>query len=187
MRHAVKSKIIEAYCLGENSEMEQQLLKEGAMRKQEDGSYELFSCEAVNGSGQIAYAGDYFKVDHVDGKNYPYPNTREYFLKNHRHLSGNEYIQNSSGDTVYAIWQDGDESCEEIRFLLDTGRLTISPDTPDKYYNAFLWGTMLSARKDAVVVFYEVTRDSEGKITDIDFNLVARESFEKNYVLCREE
>ena len=27
MRHAVKSKIVKAYCLGENSEMEQQLLQ----------------------------------------------------------------------------------------------------------------------------------------------------------------
>lgn len=186
MRHAVKSKIVKAYCLGENSEMEQQLLQEGTIRKREDGSYELFSREAVNGSGQIAHAGDYFKVDHVDGKNYPYPNAREYFLKNHRHISGDEYVQNGSGDTAYAIWQDGDESCEEIRFLLDTGRLTISPDTPDKYYNAFLWGTLLNAGRDATVVFYGVTRDSEGKITDIDFNLVARQFFEENYVLCKE-
>ena len=53
MRYAVKAnktnggrKIVKAYCLGENSEMERQLIQEGAIRKHADGHYELFSLEA---------------------------------------------------------------------------------------------------------------------------------------------
>ena len=74
-------KIVKAYCLGENSEMERQLIQEGAIRKHADGHYELFSLEAKDGQGQTAQPGDYFKVDTLDGKHYPYPNDRKFFRK----------------------------------------------------------------------------------------------------------
>ena len=62
MRYAVKSKkkIVKAYRLGAGSQMEAQLIREGAIRRREDGSYELFSQEAVNGRGEAARTGDYF-------------------------------------------------------------------------------------------------------------------------------
>lgn len=66
------------------------LIEEGAIQRPPDGSYALFSQEAVNGQGQIAQAGDYFKVDTIDGRHFPYPNSREYFLSNHTHLGGDE-------------------------------------------------------------------------------------------------
>ena len=84
MRYAIKSKkkIVQAYPLGQGHPMETALIEEGAIRLLPDGSYALFSQEAVNGQGQIAYAGDYFKVDTIDGRHYPYPNDREFFLSN---------------------------------------------------------------------------------------------------------
>ena len=78
-----KKKLVHAYRLGYGSAMEQLLLQEGAIRRLPDGSYELFSKEAVQGRGEHALRGDYFKVDTVEGRYYPYPNTREFFESNH--------------------------------------------------------------------------------------------------------
>ena len=78
MRYAVKNKgkIVNAYCLGQSSGMEQELIRLGRIRLLPDGAYELMSQEAKNGTGQRADAGDYFKVDEVEGVYYPYPNSR---------------------------------------------------------------------------------------------------------------
>ena len=73
--------------------MEATLIREGAIKKRQDGTYELFSQEAVNGTGEIAKAGDYFKVDIVDGRHYPYPNSKQFFEENHIHIAGDEYEQ----------------------------------------------------------------------------------------------
>ncbi|MCD8022748.1 MAG: hypothetical protein LUF30_07200, partial [Lachnospiraceae bacterium] len=69
MKKAIKNrkKYIKAWQLGENSDMEKQLIATGAIRLLPDGSYELFSQEAVNGTGEIARPGDYFKVDEKEG------------------------------------------------------------------------------------------------------------------------
>lgn len=183
MKYAAKKvgKIVKAYCLGENTPMEQELIKEGAIKIQSTGTYELFSQEAVNGIGQIANPGDYFKVDTIDGKYYPYPNDRDFFLKNHRHIQGDEYEQIAK---PLEIWQSGDEMCEEIRYLLDNQKMTIKEDDPEHYFNAFLWGSDLSAAEDATIVFYSVSRTESGEITDVDFNFVARPQFENDYRLC---
>lgn len=185
MKYAVKSKkkIVNAYPLGAGHPMEAQLIEEGAIRRLPDGSFELFSQEAVNGHGQIAYAGDYFKVDTIDGRHYPYPNSREFFLSNHTHLSGDEYEQINK---PLLIWQSGDESMEEIRWLVDTGRLTLKPQDPAHFFNAFLWGADLSAAADATLVFYSVDRDASGTITDISFNFVAKPEFDSCYCLIAE-
>lgn len=182
MRYAVKSlrKIITAYPLGEGHPMEAALIAEGAIRLLPDGTYELFSQEAVNGSGQIVHAGDYFKVDTIDGRHYPYPNNREFFLANHIHLGGDEYEQINR---PLPIWQAGDEMFEQLRWLLDTGRLTLKPEDPDHYFNAFLFDTDLSAPIVATLVFYRVDRDDTGAITDIDFNFVAKAEFDACYTL----
>ena len=182
MKYAVKSKkkIVTAYPLGAGHPMEQALIEEGAIRRREDGSYELFSQEAVNGQGQVAYAGDYFKVDTVDGRHFPYPNSREYFVANHTHIGGDEYEQ---ANKPLMIWQVGDEMLPEVQWLTETGRLTLKPQEPSHYFNAFLWGADLSAAQDATLIFYSVDRDADGAITDISFNFVAKPEFDASYTI----
>lgn len=183
MKYAIKSKrkIINAYCLGSGSQMEAMLLECGAIVLRSDGQYELFSQEAVNGQGQLAAVGDYFKVDVVNGKFYPYPNEREYFLANHDHLSGDTYEQRNK---PLAIWQWGDEMFDAVQFLLDNGRLTLDPEHPQRFFNAFLWGTNLSASRNATVVFYHILRSEDGLVTDVSFNFVAKDEFDVSYTLC---
>jgi len=36
---------------------------------------------------------------------------------------------------------------------------------------------------DAVIVFYSITKDEDGTITDADFNFVARDEFDRTYSL----
>ena len=182
MRYAIKSKrkVVTAYPLGAGHPMEALLIAEGAIRLLPDGTYALFSQEAVNGQGQIAQAGDYFKVDTIDGRHFPYPNSREFFLNNHTHLDGDEYEQINK---PLRFWQFGDAFTEEVNWLVDTGRLTLKPQEPDRYFNAFLWGADLSAASDATLLLFRVDRDELGAITDIDFNFVARPEFEACYVI----
>lgn len=185
MKYAVKSKrkIVTAYPLGEGHPMEVLLLEEGAIRRLSDGSYELFSQEAVNGKGQIAQAGDYFKVDTIAGRHYPYPNKREFFLNNHTHISGDEYEQLNK---PLRFWQVGDAFTEEVNWLINSGRLILKPQDSDRFFNAFLWGADLSAASDATLMLFRVDRDEQGTITDIDFNFVARPEFEACYVIVEE-
>lgn len=183
MRYAVKSKkkIVKAYCLGAGSTMEEMLIAEGAIKKREDGTYELFSQEAVNGSGEIADIGDYFKVDTVNGRHFPYPNSREFFEENHTFIAEDEYEQKNK---PLAFWQASDPMCDEIRYLIQNGKLTLKPEDPAHYFNAFLWGANLSAAKDAAVVFYKIDKNESGEITDISFNFVAAEEFDASYEIC---
>ena len=183
MRHAIKSKkkIVQAYCLGAGSAMEARLLAEGAIRIRDDGSYELFSQEAVGGVGEIAEAGDYFKVDTVDDRHFPYPNSREYFDANHIHISGDDYEQIG---TPLAFWQATDPMCDEILYLIRTGKLTLKQEDPEHYFNAYLWGADLSAAKDASVIFYSIDRDEGGEITDVSFNFIAAREFAAGYTIC---
>ncbi len=183
MKYAVKNKqkIVNAYCLGEKSEMEQLLIGLGRIRLLPDGAYELMSQEAKNGIGQRAEAGDYFKVNNVDGVYYPYPNSRVYFLSNHTQLEGDTYEQKTA---PLAIWQWGDAPCDAIAYLLEQGKLRLDHENRDRFFNAFLWGADLSAAQDATVVFYDIFRDASGAITDISFNFVGKEEFERNYTIC---
>ena len=181
MRHAEKKKrVVLAYQLGAGTAMEEELIREGAIRRLADGSYALFSQEAMNGAGEIACAGDYFKVDVVNGKRFPYPNSREFFEANHRHLEGDSYEQRGR---AVAVWQNGDAPCEEIDFLLHSGQLTLRPQDEARYFNAVLLGAPLSAAKDAVVVLNRVERNEQGSITDIAFSFVSRPDFERDFVL----
>ena len=182
MKYAVKNKrkIVQAYPLGVGHPMEAALIAEGAIRLRGDGSYELFSQEAVNGSGQIAQPGDYFKVDTIDGRHFPYPNSREFFLENHIHLTGDEYEQKNK---PLLIWQSGDDMTEEVRWLVEQNRLTLKPEDPAHYFNAFLWGADLSAASDATMIFYSVDRDADGRIVDASFNFVAKREFDDCYTI----
>ncbi len=176
-----KKKFVQAYCLGEDSPMERQLIIEGAIHKLSDNTYEMFSQEAVNGHGEIARKGDFFKVDTKGSKHYPYPNAREFFLKNHRHISGDKYEQISK---PLLVWQYGDDISEEVSWLLARGKLVLDPSNPEKYFNAFLWGADLSAAQDATVVFYSVERALDGTILDISFNFVEKKAFCSSYEFC---
>ncbi len=176
-----KGKIVTAYQLGKGTEMEKKLLEEGAIVHHEDGTYELFSLEAVHGKGESAQPGDYFKVSEADGKYYPYPNAKEWFEENHTHISGDRYEQ---AVKPVPFWQASDPMCEEIAWLIEHNRMTIDESDPDHYFQAFLWGADLSARKDAAVIFYRIERDENGVIRDIDFNFISNEEFLRSYVIC---
>lgn len=187
MRYAkkTKTKIVTAYCLGIGDEMENLLIEEGAIRKISDTEYELFSQEAVKANsehGQCAKKGDYFKVDTIDGKHFPYPNERTFFEENHRWIKDHEYVQIPK---KLAIWQKGDELGEEIQYLLGNQKLILKTEDPDHYFNARLWGADLSAPEDSTIVFYDVIRDEEGQIMDIEFNFVVKDAFERDYEILQ--
>lgn len=170
-------KIVKAYCLGEQSEVEKKLIREGKIIFHDNGEYELFSQEAVNGTGEKALKGDYFKLD---SNGYPYPNDRSFFRKNHIQLNQDEYEQIPK--TVMA-WTKNEELSPEIEFLIKEKNLVIDKKSKNKYFNAPLWGSMLSAAEDAVILIYSVDRDANDKIIDIDFNFVARDEFNRDYVI----
>ena len=176
-----KGRTVKACPLGMHTEMEKALVEEGAIKCLPDGRYAIFSQEAVHGGGEVARRGDYIKVDVVDGKRYPYPNSRSYFEANHRHIRGDEYEQLPH---TIKVWQAGDGPCEELDFLLSTGRLVLCPEDDAHYFNATLWEAALSAARDAALAFYAVERDGDGAITDISFNFIARRDFERDYTLC---
>ena len=172
---------VRAWQLGAGSEMEQAMLAQGLMIRHKDGSYELFSQEAVDGRGEQAQAGDYFKVDN-SGR--PYPNERTWFEAKHQHLAGDIYTQLPEQLTA---WSVDEPTGEELRFLLDQGLLALHPETPDHYFSAILFGAPLSAARDAVLVFYSVERAPNGQLCRVDFNFVAREAFEQTYTIINFE
>ena len=177
MARKLLGKTVQAWVLGENSSMETEMIDRGLIRKTGEGQYALYSQEAVNGQGQQAFAGDYFKVD---GAGYPYPNSREWFRANHRHISGDTWEQIPK---ALEIWEAGDGENEALCWLLETGKLVIREEEPERYFNARLWGADLSAARDAVLVFYSVTRNEAGEISDVDFNFVERQEFLRTYEL----
>ena len=165
-------KTVCAYELGTNTKVEEELIEEGKIVVCDDGSYELFSSETVGAEhGEKAVAGDYFKVD--KGNN-PYPNAREWFLANHKPISGDEYEQIPKPLEAWTADQPIDD---RIQFLIDHKGLILNPDEPEKYFTAPLWGTIETADNQATLIFYSVTRDDSGKVVDADFNFVMKEAF----------
>lgn len=167
----------QAWELGAGSAMEKKMISDGLIVPREGGRYELFSLEAVSGRGQSAQAGDYFKVD---GTGHPYPNARAAFQRNHTPLGGDWYEQRTE---PVPVWMKDDPACEEISFLTQTGRLSIHPENPERYFSALLWGTLESAADTAAVVFYSVSRDSSGRISAVEFNFVEQGEFRRTYEL----
>ncbi|MEE0751161.1 hypothetical protein [Frisingicoccus sp.] len=170
-----QGKIVEAYRLGEESRMIRHLMEEGKIIEKGSGIFEVFSQEAVHGSGEIAYTGDFIKVD---ASGMPYPNTGGFFLKNHRRLGQDRYEQIPS---VLLAWRSDQPMCEEMEFLIREKELKIDTENPETYYTAPLWGTRLSASETAMILFYKIDRDADGHIRDIDFNFVQRDEFDKTY------
>lgn len=171
-------KMVKAWQLGAGSEMEQKLISEGKIVVKDDGSYELFSQEANSGAGEVAQNGDYFKVDNAG---YPYPNAKDWFESNHKHTDGDDYEQLPK---AMDAWEATEPMTPEVQFLVDSGKMTLDEESEDAYFGAELWGSWLTAAKNAVLVFYGVTRDESGNITDADFNFVARSEFEQTYSYC---
>ena len=176
MAFAVKTVTqVRAWELGAGSETEKEMLRCGKIIAHPDGMYELFTEESAEGKGQMAKAGDYFKVE---DRGFPCPNEREFFLSNHQHLEGEWYHQTAR---PLKIWRLGDPPCEELRFLLDRGILSVCPENPDRCFSAFLWGTTETAPADAVIIFYYAEKDPEGTISRIDFNFVSAGYFSTHY------
>ena len=183
MRKAIKTKgkSVFAYRLGDRSAVVEQLMREGKIAVLENGDFEIFSQEAVNGGsghGQVANADDYVKIDSMG---YPYPNDAEFFAANHRHIAGDEYEQLPK---ELDAWTEDEPMCPEIEFLVREKGLLLDETDPARYFSALLWGTMEAAAKDAVLIFYHIDRDAEGAILDAEFNFVERSEFEKTYRFC---
>lgn len=170
-----RGKIIQAYCLGEDHPIIERLIGEGKIQPMDDGRFRVFSQEAAK--GEVAGFGDYVKLDSSGA---PYPNTRAFFLENHRHIGGDDYEQIPKWLNAWCL---GDEMCPEIRFLIEHKGLVIDKGSDEACFRAPLWGDMLSAAKDAVIVFYDLEYDSGHEVLEADFNFVAKAEFDKVYEL----
>ena len=110
-----QGKIVEAYRLGDNSKVLDDLEKNNKLLNLNDGRYEVFSQEAVNsesGHGQIAKKGDWIRLDSLG---FPYPCTNEWFEKNLLHIKGDNYEQIPKSLKAWDYTQD---MCKEIEFLI---------------------------------------------------------------------
>lgn len=179
MRWAIKSKRVETRAIelgaDEKNPLYLSLIAEGKIKKVSEDCYEIFSMEAVNGKGQRAQKGDFVKINPEGAV---HPNDREFFLENHKHIAGNLYEQIPF---PVRVWCVGDEISQEMQYLLETGQLVLDESSDEKYFNANLWGTNLSAAKNAYLVMYKVFTDEAGQIEYIGFNFVEYEEFGKTY------
>lgn len=166
---------LKAWQLGKDTPMEKKLIEGGRIVRLSADKYEVFSREAIGEHGELASAGDYFKLD-VSGV--PYPNSKEYFEANHKWIAGDEYLKISK---QLQAWFIGDPENEIITFLRQNKGLQISPETPETCFSAPLWDTTLTAGHDAALVIFRIDREKSGRIIDVDFNFVARDEFENNY------
>lgn len=176
-----KGKYVEAYQLGSDNAVIKELLQKGKIRDLGDGSYEIHSQEAVNGAvgGEKAMAGDWIKLDSTGS---PYPNDKEYFEANHRHIEGDTFEQLPK---LLPAWDAKLEMCPEVEFLVEKKDLVIDMTSSDRRYTAQLWGTTEVAAEDAMIVFYSISYDEAGSVTDADWNFVERSEFQKTYTVIR--
>lgn len=173
-----QGKQVQAYRLGEEHPVLRQLMEQGRIIKREDGQFEVFSQEALQGGtahGQLAQAGDFIKLDSAG---FPYPNDAAFFQKNHRHISGDHYEQMPK---PLDAWTADQPMCPEVEFLIKQKGLTVDESSQDACFSAPLWGTREVAARDAVLIFYSITCGTDGAIKDADFNFVSRSEFEKTY------
>lgn len=92
------------------------------------------------------------------------------------------------------VWLSGDDpDCEELQHFESyeiAGRLEDfyrhEIDKGRSFRQSFPWDCPLKAMgSDAVLVFHDIRRDSEGTICNLHCNVVKREEFEKEYVISR--
>lgn len=177
-----KGKVVQAYQLGSDHQVLKELIAQGKIKKMEDGRYEVFSQEAVNGktgNGQVAETGDWIKID---SKGYPYPNKREYFEENHKYVKGDTYEQLPK---PLRAWNADCKMCAEVMFLINEKGLIINKDSYEKFYSANLWSTLEVASRDAVIIFYNIVYDHNNKVVETDFNFVERGEFEQIYSIIK--
>jgi hypothetical protein len=172
-----KSKTVEAYQLGSDNAVIKELMENGKICDLGDGRYEIHSQEAINGAagGEIAMEGDWIKVD---SKGFPYPNDRDYFEANHKHVEGDTFEQLPK---PLLAWDAKLEMCPEVAFLTEKKGLVIDEASSDCRYTAQLWGTTEVASKDAMIVFYSISYDDAGDVVDCDWNFVERSEFDRTY------
>lgn len=170
--------VVTAYQLKKENPQIKKLIAEGKIRPLENGTFAVMSREATE--GQIAKEGDYIKID---SGGYPYPNSREFFEANHVRTESGEYEQ---VPRELQAWRPQEGITEEFRFLVDHKGLVYDPSSETECFRAPLWGDIETAGRDAIVVYYQVDRDALGNITDISFNFVVRDEFEKTYDVIRE-
>ncbi|MBR4866941.1 MAG: hypothetical protein IKU11_09640 [Clostridia bacterium] len=176
MKYAVKKPIpIHALRLGDRTVEEVRLLEEGKLQIAPDGTYRVFSLEVQNGEGEIAQPGDYVKFS-SDG--WPYPNSKAYFEANHHPFGDGWYRQIPH---PLPAWTVEDGTTPEIEFLQTEKGLVFHPEDPAHYLSAPLWGTVLTAAYDAVILFYRIDKDSRGCILDIEFNFITKKEFDLTY------
>lgn len=170
-----KTSLIQAWKLGAGTPKEKELIAKKTILLRKDGSYELFSREAMGKTGQIAKAGDYFKVD---SGGYPYPNERKIFEATHEHIEADWYRQETP---VLLAWASDQPIFDVVQFLFDRKLVVLHEDDPAHFFSASLWGTEETAAKDAVLVFYRIQRDDSGNILKVEFNFVERSEFDQTY------
>ncbi len=171
-------KTVQAYQLGSDSSVIQELLRSRKIIPLDNDKYEVFSQEVLQAGaehGQIASHGDWIKIDSTGN---PYPNDQAFFEKNHRQVEGDTFEQIPQ---PFWAWDAECAMCKEIEFLIREKGLHITPDSEEQYYTAPLWGTVESAKKDAVIIFYSISYDAAGNVMDADFNFVERGEFERTY------
>ena len=170
-----KTKLVEAYKLGQKSTVELNLINSGKIIRVGTNQYRLKSGESTD-DGELALEGDFFKID---GDGNPYPNSHQWFTDHHRHIRDNTYEQIS---TPVQIWTADSPLSEEVEWLLNNKLLKLNPDDSTKYFNAHLWNSELSAPRNSILVLFAVKRDYQ-KIVSIDFNFVNHKHFLENYTL----
>lgn len=95
------------------------------------------------------------------------------------------------------VWLRGDKTdCEELQYFKDyqlAGSIEyfyhyeVNDGSWPHFSQSFPWDRPLEALgSDAVLVFYNIRRDSIGMICNLDCTVVKREDFEKEYVISKE-
>ncbi len=172
-----KSALVRAWQLGAGSDTERSLIACGALRKEANGTYKVFSRESPD-HGQIARPGDYIKLDNGG---FPYPNEAAWFEENHTHLDGDRYLQRSP---VKEAWFIDETPSAAAAFLLENDLLQLNQHDPDHFFGAHLWGTYQTAPHTAVVVFDKIAREGS-TVSAVDFHFITREEFRLSYEVVR--
>lgn len=165
---------IQAFQLGENCDLAQQLISTGHLIPLPDGFWRVKTRESLE-EGELAATGDYVKIDR---SGMPYPNGKNWFEANHTRLEENLYHQNAEPKTA---WESTLPMIPEIQFLLDRNLLIWNPRESKGAFSAFLWGALQTADADAVIILDRVEADNEGNLQIVEFHFVARDEFRSTY------
>ncbi len=166
-----------AFLLGTEHPVLSELKASGILSECGNGRYRIRTREAPD-SGETAEKGDFLLFDQ---KGSPYPVKREYFRNHYRPVrEGPPDLYKTIPETIRA-WTDREPVTEEIRWLLDQGKLEIQKDLFSCRYTACLWGTIETAPENAVILLYSIDRKHDGTIRDIDFNFIDAPEFRAKY------